>query len=259
MKDLMKRILGAIFAILFFISCEKNEVMPENPMTGKLISFSPNMSETNTRAGDYYSWDDYYKICPDVTVYMTIKGQTSAATYTYNYTNKLLEYKDGKFLYYPIDNEPYQIIILWPVKNIQELYDENDYHNQDNFESFLRSDLLSDTINTVEVISSVSVLPIYFKHLRSKISVILSDDEGKSYKFPQETKINDNPSYMNQDSISAQIIYDRVKEGVSIKSSVIQFDIQGINCSFYFDVSTLQAGINRTVQLTHPFFWGQIN
>jgi hypothetical protein len=172
----------------------------------------------------------------------------------------LLEYKDGELLYYPTNSEPYQIIVLWPAKSIQELYDENDYYNQDNFESFLRSDQLSDTIsNPVKIISSV--LPIYFKHSRSKISFIFQKDQkewGAFYKFSKRTKINNNPPYFNKDSISVQVIYDRVKEGISKKEGIIQLDVQvGIQSyiynSFSFDVSTLKAGVNRTVVLSYPF------
>jgi hypothetical protein len=254
MRDSMKRALDVIFAIILFTSCEKNEMLPENPMTGKLISFSPNMSEAKTRGGDYYSWNDYYKICPDVTVDITVNGQTSTATYTYNNTNRLLEYKHGALLYYPANDEPYQIIVHWPTKSIQELYDENDYQNQDNFESFLRSDQLSDTINTVRMISSA--LPIYFKHLRSKISFILPDWENN--KFPEGAKINSYSPHYNKDSTSVQIIYDKVKEGVSRKNGVIQFDVRVdvqnfIHSSFFFDVYTLQVGVDRTVRLIHPF------
>jgi hypothetical protein len=255
MRDIMKRTLGVLFAIILFTSCEKNEVLRENPITNKLICFSPNMSETNTRGGDYYSWNDYYKICPDVTVDITVNGQTSTATYTYNDTNNLLEYKDGELLYYPTNSEPYQIIVHWPTKSIQELYDENDYHNQDNFESFLRSDQLSDTIsNSGKTISSV--LPIYFKHSRSKISFILQT--WNYNKFSKGTKINTNPPYFNKDSTSVQIVYDRVKEGISSTEGVIQFDVQigdqsYIYYSFSFDVSTLQVGVDRTVRLIHPF------
>ncbi|KAA6351724.1 hypothetical protein EZS27_000849 [termite gut metagenome] len=251
----MKRILDVIFAIILFTSCEKNEVLPENPMTGKLISFSPNMSEANTRVGDYYSWDDYYRVCPDVTVYMTLNGYTSISTYKYNDTNKLLEYEDGKLLYYPANDESYQIIFLWPAKRIQEQYDEEDYYNQGNFESFLRSDQLSDTINnSVGMISTV--FPIYFKHLRSMISFNLPGWEHN--KFPKETKIDEYSPHFNTDSTSVQIIYDRVKEGISKQHGVIQFYVQvGIQSftfsSFFFDVSTLKAGINRTVQLIYPF------
>ncbi|KAA6344661.1 hypothetical protein EZS27_007717 [termite gut metagenome] len=255
MRDIMKRILDVIFAILLFTSCEKNEVLSENPIPpGKLISFSPNM--TNTRGGDY-SWDDYYRVCPDVTVYMTLKGSTSMATYKYNDTNKLLEYEDGELLYYPIDNEPYQLIVLWPAKSIQELYGEHDYHNQNNFESFLRSDQLSDTINnSVRMISSV--FPVYFKHSRSKISFILHGLNWKSWKFPDETKINNKPPYFNWDSTFIQIIYDHVKEGISKKDGIIQFDVQVSDQSyiysfFHFDVSTLKAGVDRTVLLTYPY------
>jgi hypothetical protein len=253
MRDSMKRTLDVIFAIILFTSCEKNEVLPENPMTGKLISFSPNMSETNTRGGDYYSWDDYYKACPDVTVYMTIRGGTTISTYRYNDTNRLLEYAEGELLYYPANDESYQIIILWPAKGIQERYGEDDYYNQGNFESFLRSDQLSDTIiNPVRMISLA--FPVYFKHLRSKISFILLNDKGKSFEFSKETTINAYPSSFNTDSTSVQIIYDSVKEKERTQG-VIRTYIHNVNCTFDFDVSILKAGVHRTVQLTYPPFF----
>ncbi|KAA6324441.1 hypothetical protein EZS27_026235 [termite gut metagenome] len=254
----MKRTLEVIFAIIFFASCEKEGGLPENPMNSQPIRFFPNMSEANTREGDYYSWDDYYKICPKATVYMTVDEQTSTATYKYNDTNKLLEYEEGTPLYYPTNSKPYQIIVLWPVKSIQELYGETDYQGQGNFESYLRSDQLSDTINSPERTISSS-LPIYFKHLRSKIAFILPEPDWKDNKFPKDTKVNTISPYFNKDSTSVQVIYDRVKEGISPKNGVIQFyvqinDVQGINCLFSFDVSNVKAGTNQTVKLIYPYF-----
>jgi hypothetical protein len=189
---------------------------------------------------------------------MTVDEQTSTATYKYNDTNKLLEYEEGTPLYYPTNSKSYQIIVLWPTKRIQELYGETDYQGQGNFESYLRSDQLSDTINNPERMISLA-LPIYFKHLRSKISAILLDDKGKSCKFPKETKTNNISPYFNKDSTSVQFIYDRVKEGISKKDEAIQFNVQGINCFFFFDISNLQAGINQTVKLIYPSFKTPIN
>jgi hypothetical protein len=44
-----------------------------------------------------------------------------------------------------------------------------------------------------------------------------------------------------------------LKERVSVKNAIIQFNVQGIDCFFFFDISNLKAGTSQTVKLMYPF------
>ncbi|KAA6337341.1 hypothetical protein EZS27_014569 [termite gut metagenome] len=248
----MKYLLSLIFPIALLISCQKEDRAFET--ANKLISFSPNFSQTDTRATDDYSLSDYFNACPTATVRMIIGNEVKTAKYIYKAETKTLEYADRIPLYYPEDNSPYQLIISWPDETLLE--EVNDYQNQDNKESFFRSDLLSDTINNAV---AVDYLPVFFKHLRSKITFILSE-QWETYTI-NELTVNGRKSFHditnpNVGKNTYQMIYDLWVEEENSKGLIVAINKEGdkrIEHPFLFDVSDLKVGENRKIFI--PFLY----
>ncbi|KAA6327476.1 hypothetical protein EZS27_023540 [termite gut metagenome] len=253
----MKYLVSFILAIALLISCQKEDRAFET--SNKLISFSPNFSQTDTRATDDYSLSDYFNACSTVTVRMILGNEIKTAKYGYNADTKKLEYADGTLLYYPENNSPYQLIILWPDEETRTQLGEDDYRHQEDKSSFIRCDMLSDTVNNAV---TVEYLPIYFKHSKSKLTLIpvlsgldtidavVTNLTVNGYKPFHNTATPDVDTY--------QLIYDLSIEAETTISNnkvavwlVINRDTE-IEYHFKFDASNLKAGENRKINIVIP-------
>ncbi|KAA6321635.1 hypothetical protein EZS27_028736 [termite gut metagenome] len=259
----MKYLLSFILMIALLISCQKEDMNFET--THKLISFSPNFSQTDTRAADEYSLSDYFNVCPTVTVRMIlgIGNEVKTAKYSYKADTKNLEYADGTPLYYPEDGSPYQLTISWPDEETRTQLGEADYRHQEDESSFIRCDMLSDTVNNAV---GVEYLPIYFKHLKSKLTLIpvLSGGSTTDAVVSNLTVNGYKPFHntANPDVVAYQLIYNPSIEAETTISNnkvvvwVVTNKDTEIEYLFRFDVSDLKAGENREIKafISFPFF-----
>ncbi|KAA6330580.1 hypothetical protein EZS27_020727 [termite gut metagenome] len=256
----MKYLVSFILAIALLISCQKEE--DRNFETAnKLISFSPNISQTDTRATDEYALSDYFNVCSTVTVRMILGNEVKTAKYRYKADTKKLEYADGTLLYYPEDKSPYQLIISWPDEETRTQLGEDDYRHQEDENSFIRCDMLSDTINNAV---RVEYLPIYFKHSRSKLTLIpmlsASVEWGTTDVAFTNLTVNDYKSFhntANPDVDVYQLIYDPSIEAettnINNNKAVVWLATTNRNTEikylFRFDASNLKAGENRKINI----------
>ncbi|KAA6307992.1 hypothetical protein EZS27_040334, partial [termite gut metagenome] len=251
----MKYFLSLILTIILLISCQKEDRNFET--TNKLISFSPNISQTETRATDGYSSSDYLNVCPTVTVCMKQGNVFKKAIYIYNAETKKLEYLDTP-LYYPEDNSPYQLIISWPDEDTYKQFGEADYRHQEDENSFIRCDMLSDTVNNAV---GVEYLPIYFKHLKSKLTLVLLG--WNTTNAVTNLTVNGYKPFhntANPDVDAYQLIYDPSIEAkttnISNNKVVVWLATNRdteIEYHFRFDASNLKAEENRKIFIPFPY------
>ncbi|KAA6339817.1 hypothetical protein EZS27_012278 [termite gut metagenome] len=260
-KHCMKYLLSLILAIVLLISCQKEDRNFE--IAHKFISFSPNISQTDTRATDEYSLSvsDYFHACPTVTVRMIIGNEVKTAKYIYKADTKKLEYVDGAPLYYPEDNSPpYQLIISWPDAETRTQLGEADYRHQEDENSFIRCDMLSDTVNNAV---KVEYLPIYFKHLKSKLTLIpaLSGEDATDVAFTNLTVNGYKPFHNTANSNVVniyQLIYNpSIEAETTISNNKVAVRLATnkdteIEYHFRFDASNLKAGENREIKILIP-------
>ncbi|KAA6333180.1 hypothetical protein EZS27_018387 [termite gut metagenome] len=254
----MKYFLPLILTIALLISCQKEDMTFET--THKLISFYPNISQTDTRATDDYSLTDYFNACSTVTVRMIIGNEVKTAKYSYKADTKNLEYADGTPLYYPEDRSPYQLIISWPDEETYTQLGEADYRHQEEASSFIRCDRLSDTVNNAV---GVEYLPIYFKHLKSKLTLIpvLSGGSTTDAVVTDLTVNGYKPFHntANPDVDTYQLIYDPSTEAettISDNKVAVWLNTDSnteIEYLFRFDVSNLKTGENQKINIVIPF------
>ncbi|KAA6342601.1 hypothetical protein EZS27_009671 [termite gut metagenome] len=257
----MKYLLSLILSIALLISCQKEDRNFET--TYKLISFSPNISQTDTRATDEYSLSvsDYFHACSTATVRMMIGNEVKTARYIYKADIRKLEYADGTPLYYPEDNSPYQLIISWPDEETYTQLGKADYRHQEDENSFIRCDMLSDTVNNAV---GVEYLPIYFKHSKSKLTLIpmLSEENATDDVVTNLTVNGYKPFHntTNPDVDAYQLIYDSSieTETTNINNNKVAVWLTThrnakIEYHFRFDASNLKAGENRKILIPFPF------
>jgi hypothetical protein len=256
----MKYLLSLILSIALLISCQKEDRTFET--THKLISFSPNISQTDTRAADGYSLSvsDYFNACSTVTVRMIIGNEVKTAKYIYKAITQKLEYADGTPLYYPEDNSPYQLIISWPDEETHAQLGEADYRHQEDKNSFIRCDMLSDTVNNAV---EVEYLPIYFKHLKSKLTLIpMPSGRDATDAVVTSLKVNGYKPFHNTASPDVagiyQLIYNPSIEAETTISNnkvavrlAINKDTE-IEYYFRFDASNFKAGENQEINILIP-------
>ncbi|KAA6347296.1 hypothetical protein EZS27_005213 [termite gut metagenome] len=253
----MKYLLPLILTIVLLISCQKEDINFET--INKLISFSPNISQANTRATDEYSLSDYFNVCSTVTVRMRQGSVVKIARYIYKVETKKLEYADGTPLYYPENNSPYQLIVSWPDEETYTQLGEADYRHQEDENSFIRCDRLSDTVNNAV---RVEYLPIYFKHLKSKLTLILISGGDTTDAVVTNLTVNGyEPFYntANPDVDVYQRIYDPLIEAktTNINNNKVAVWLTTnrntkIEYQFGFDASDLKAGENRKIKILMP-------
>jgi hypothetical protein len=260
-KCRMKYLLPFILPIALLISCQKEDRNLET--THNLISFFPNISQTDTRAADEYSLSDYFNVCSTATVRMTTVNGVKIAKYRYNFDTKKLEYADGFPLYYPENNSPCQLILSWPDEETYTQWGETDYRHQEDEASFIRCDRLGDTINNAV---EVECLPIYFKHVRSKLTFIPVLSRGNTTDaVVAHLTVNGYKSFYNTANPEESVyhrIYDPSMEAettdinnnkvsvwlVTNKDTKIEF-------RFEFDASDLKAGENRKIKILGQFLY----
>ncbi|KAA6319061.1 hypothetical protein EZS27_031000 [termite gut metagenome] len=227
----MKYLLSLLLPIALLVSCQKEDRNFET--AHKPISFFPNMSQTGTRAADDYGLSDYFNACSTVTVRMITGNEAKAAVYEYNAGTKQLEYAKGTPLYYPTDNLSYQLIISWPDEETYTQSGEADYRNQDDENSFIRCDRLSDTVNNAV---EVEYLPIYFKHLKGKLTLIPMLSGWDTTDTMARLTVNDYKPFhhtANAGAESYQLIYDFSIEAETVDISNNKVAVSKFLSSFW--------------------------
>jgi hypothetical protein len=254
----MKR-LPLILILALLISCQKEDGDFET--TNTLISFSPNISQTDTRATDDYSLSDYFNACPTATVRMITGNEVKTAKYIYKADTQKLEYADGTPLHYPEDKSPYQLIISWPDEETYTQQGEDDYRHQEDENSFIRCDLLGDTINNAVF---VDYLPVYFKHLQSKLTFTFTPSskwDAVVVVAVTNVTVNDyKPFYRVVDGVY-QLIYNSSIETAAtmnitdnkVLASLVTEEEGTFEYDFRFDASNLKAGEHRQMEVFMPF------
>jgi hypothetical protein len=189
---------------------------------------------------------------------MIIGNEVKTAKYIYKADTKKLEYADGTPLYYPEDKSPYQLIILWPDEDTRMQLGKADYQHQEDKNSFIRCDMLSDTINNAV---GVGYLPIYLKHLKSKLTFIfIPSGWGADGSTVTNLTVNGyKPFYvvtMNPVVITYQLIYDFSMEAettnISNNKGALRLTTTkdaAIEYHFRFDASSLKAGESREIKV----------
>jgi hypothetical protein len=192
---------------------------------------------------------------------MIIGNEVKTAGYKYNADTRKLKYADGTPLYYPEDGSSYQLIISWPDEETRTQLGEADYRHQEDENSFIRCDMLSDTVNNAV---GVEHLPIYFKHLRSKLTLIPAlSGGGTTDAVVTNLTVNGYKPFHNTANLDVdtyQLIYDpSIEAETTISNNKVAMWLATTNRDteieyhFRFDTSNLKAGENREIKILIPF------
>jgi hypothetical protein len=149
--------------------------------------------------------------------------------------------------------------VSWPDEETYTQWGKVNYRHQEDKNSFLRCDRLSDTVNNA---MGVEHLPIYFKHSKSKLTfmLILQGWDPVSAVVTNLT-VNGYQSFHNTANPEESVyhrIYDPYMEAettdINNNKVSVWLDTK-IEFRFEFDASDLKAGENRKIKISGQFLY----